>query len=108
MRLMLERARSLEPESRRKRCGPRFADGTESVDSFVLASPRRSARDKSEASPESSSTASLSSASSSNGAEVDEPSVASSVLSTGSGSKNGFVNKCVARVKHFLGSKASQ
>jgi hypothetical protein len=42
MRLMFERARSLEPESRlngRRKAAARFADGTESVTSFVLEDP---------------------------------------------------------------------
>ena len=120
MRLMFERARSLEPEARsagRRRVN-RFADGTESVTSFVL----EEAPDKTTASLRARSETrqlSSSSSSSSNSFEFEDPaSVASSTASgatvsnnltinTGSSTNNkkGFVNKCMSRVRHFMGSK---
>ena len=105
MRLMFERARSLEPEARttgRRRRINKFADGTESVTSFVLeSSPTQSetSRAKSEM-PQDSSTSS-----SSNSFEYEEPSTASSISATNSANKRGFVNKCMTRVKTFMGSK---
>ena len=96
----------------------RFADGTESVTSFVL----EEAPDKTTASLRARSETrqlSSSSSSSSNSFEFEDPaSVASSTASgatvsnnltinTGSSTNNkkGFVNKCMSRVRHFMGSK---
>ena len=132
MRLMFERARSLEPEARlnsRKRIN-RFADGTESVSSFVLEeSPAKlksssSQRARSEL-RRAANSPSTSSSSSSNSFEFEDPSssVASSNLSTtisnnasasnasgtvngtGTVNKKGFVNKCMTRVRNLMGSK---
>ena len=108
MRLMFERARSLEPEARLsgKKRRNRFADGTESVTSFVLEeSPLKS---KSENRRDS-----TSSSSSLNSFEFEEPSTSSSFSTAATmpnnnnslSNKKGFVNKCMSKVKNFMGSK---